>query len=80
MWALADSGIRLGLVLYHQGGSLHGYAFGIIVEGSGTQFDPTIVNEFIKREKDFAKLAENMVDEPPSHEDAVLAETRANAR
>ncbi|MEE9269747.1 MAG: HD domain-containing phosphohydrolase, partial [Candidatus Krumholzibacteria bacterium] len=57
----------------------HEKAFAIIVEGSGTQFDPAIVDEFIKREKDFAKLAETMVDEPPSHEDAVLAEPRANA-
>ena len=47
-------------------------ACAIIVEGSGTQFDPAIVDVFIKCEKDFAKLAETMVDEPPSHEDAVL--------
>ncbi|MCH7839692.1 MAG: response regulator [Planctomycetes bacterium] len=56
----------------------HEKSFAIIVERSGTQFDPAIVDVFIKRDKDFVKLSETMVNEPPSPEDGLLAETRGN--
>lgn len=43
----------------------HETSAAIILEGSGTQFDPDIVDAFRRREKDFADLAESMADPPP---------------
>jgi len=40
----------------------HEKAVRIIREGSGTQFDPDIVEAFMKREKAFAELAQKMAD------------------
>jgi putative two-component system response regulator len=42
----------------------HEKAASIILEGSGTQFDPDVVEAFRLRENDFAGLAETMADEP----------------
>jgi putative two-component system response regulator len=36
----------------------------IIVEGSGTQFDPRIVDAFLAREADFIRIKEQLSDEP----------------
>ena len=57
----------------------HDKAAAIITEASGTQFDPAVVDAFLCHEREFAELATTLADELPSPEDAVLAETRANA-
>jgi len=43
----------------------HAKAVEIIREGSGTQFDPAVVEAFLNRQATFAKLAETMADEQP---------------
>ncbi len=40
----------------------HDRARSIILEGSGTHFEPDIVQAFLRREKDFAKLAVDLAD------------------
>ncbi len=42
----------------------HDKAVAIIVEGSGTQFDPVIVDAFVRREREFGELARAMADDP----------------
>ena len=37
----------------------------IILEASGTQFDPAIVAAFLERETEFAALAVSLADETP---------------
>ncbi len=41
----------------------HDRAAAIVLEGSGTQFDPDIVEAFVRQERQFAELAESMADE-----------------
>lgn len=41
----------------------HDRAVAVIVDGSGTQFDPLVVNAFVEREKEFAELACRMADD-----------------
>ncbi len=43
----------------------HQKATTIILEGSGSQFDPEIVEAFMQREQDFAALAEKLADNHP---------------
>lgn len=43
----------------------HDKATAIIVEGSGTQFEPAIVDAFLRREEDFKRLATELSDERP---------------
>jgi putative two-component system response regulator len=43
----------------------HEKASAIILEGSGSQFDPRVVEAFTRRENDFAALARAMADEQP---------------
>ena len=38
----------------------------IIRRGRGTQFDPAVVDAFCRREQDFAQLARELADDPPS--------------
>ncbi len=44
----------------------HDRAVAIILEATGTQFDPTVVNAFTKREGDFRRLARELADETPA--------------
>ena len=44
----------------------HDTATAIIVEGSGTQFEPAIVDAFLRREEDFKRLATQLSDERPA--------------
>jgi len=43
----------------------HDKALSIIVDASGTQFDPVVVDAFLRREKEFAQLAAELADEEP---------------
>ena len=43
----------------------HDRAVAVILEGTGTQFDPAVVNAFTKREGDFQRLAHELADETP---------------
>jgi putative two-component system response regulator len=43
----------------------HGKSMTIILEGSGSQFDPEIVDAFLQREQDFAELARKLRDDQP---------------
>ncbi len=36
----------------------------IILKGSGTQFDPAVVEAFLRRERDFVMLKEELADDP----------------
>ena len=44
----------------------HDKAVAIIAEASGTQFDPAVVDAFLRRERKFFALATTLADEPPS--------------
>jgi putative two-component system response regulator len=52
----------------------HDKAMGIIIEGSGTCFDPDVVDAFVQLEREFAVLVADMADEPydtPGHVDGL---------
>ncbi len=62
--ALADVYDALTTKRVYKEAFTHDKAFAIVVEASATQFAPAVVDAFVKREKDFASLAREMVDEP----------------
>jgi len=51
----------------------HDKAMAIMVESSGTQFDPAIIEAFVMREQDFADLAVTMADEENESDNAADA-------
>ncbi|MHC4698297.1 MAG: response regulator [Planctomycetota bacterium] len=62
--ALADVYDALTTKRVYKNPISHDRAVAVIVEASGTQFDPAVVDAFVKHEKDFAELAVAMTDEP----------------
>ncbi len=55
----------------------HDQAVATIVEASGTQFEPAIVEAFIQHEREFAELAALMADDSP-RQSALATETQAS--
>lgn len=53
----------------------HDKATAIIVEGSGAQFEPAIVDAFLRREEDFKRLAVQLSDERPAAQAEAVAVT-----
>jgi diguanylate cyclase (GGDEF)-like protein len=53
----------------------HDKATAIIVEGSGTQFEPDIVEAFLRREEDFKSLATQLADKHPAAQTPFVAVT-----
>ncbi len=56
----------------------HERALALIAEGAGTQFDPVVVDAFVKCEADFARLAREFADQPPRRQ-VVTADTLLGA-
>lgn len=50
----------------------HGHADAVatVAGGSGTQFDPAVVAAFLRRERDFARLARQLADQPAPSDNA----------
>lgn len=71
MCALADVYDALTTKRVYKDAANHDQAAAIILEGSGTQFDPIVVEAFAQREKEFAELASAMVDKSPNNVAAV---------
>ncbi len=71
--ALADVYDALSTKRVYKEAISHDKAVAIVLESSGTQFDPVVVEAFAQREKEFAELASAMVDKP-SNNVAVIAE------
>jgi putative two-component system response regulator len=66
--ALADVYDALTTRRIYKDAVSHDRAVTIITEGSGTQFDPVVVDAFLQRETDFSELGLAMSDDtaPPS--------------
>ncbi|MCP4592823.1 MAG: response regulator [bacterium] len=63
--ALADVYDALTTKRVYKSAISHDRTVAIIVESSGTQFDPAVVDAFIELETEFAQLAQSMADDPP---------------
>ncbi|MCK4342066.1 MAG: response regulator [Phycisphaerae bacterium] len=62
--ALADVYDALTTKRVYKDAFSHDRAVTIILESSGSQFDPAIVEAFLKREREFAELAAKLGDDP----------------
>ncbi|MCH8252737.1 MAG: diguanylate cyclase [Planctomycetes bacterium] len=69
--ALADVYDALTTKRVYKDAFSHERAVAIIVESSGSQFDPVVVDAFMRRHEDFAALAEKLADQLPTTEDTV---------
>ena len=77
--ALADVYDALTTKRVYKDAFTHDKSVAIILEGSGTQFDPTVVEAFLTREKEFAELAKSLADTPkPVSADAAPAPSAAS--
>ncbi len=76
--ALADVYDALTTSRTYKDADSHEKSMAIILEGSGTQFDPAIVEAFVEREKEFSELAKSLADEPAIDLD-VPAEAKTTA-
>ncbi|MFH1419823.1 MAG: response regulator [Planctomycetota bacterium] len=65
--ALADVYDALTTKRVYKEAISHDKAVAIILEGSGTQFDPMVAEAFSQREKEIAELASTMADTPPNN-------------
>jgi HD-GYP domain-containing protein (c-di-GMP phosphodiesterase class II) len=52
----------------------HDRAVAIVLESSGTQFDPAVVEAFVRREYEFAALAVELADSSETSGETVIAD------
>jgi putative two-component system response regulator len=60
--ALADVYDALTSRRVYKGASEHGVARSIVIRGSGTHFDPSLVDSFLRREQEFRSIASRYAD------------------
>lgn len=65
--ALADVYDALTTKRVYKDAFTHEAALDIIRKGSGTQFDPDVVNAFLEREQEFRQVAADLADNPHEH-------------
>ncbi len=70
--ALADVYDALTTKRVYKDAIPHQEAVGVIQEGSGSQFDPAVVDAFVKREDEFASVAADLADAPQMGEQAEM--------